>query len=474
MPAHSVELDSSLKRRDFLKWWAATAASLGLMPNPFLEEDVLADLPSNQARSPGPDFWEAVRKRCFELSPRYVYLNNSTMGPTLKSVRIRASEVQRVFSDGCTVDRWLNQILPPLGPIRDMLVSIVNGWDLPAESPRHGTGYYAGVVDSVTEGMSLVANGLTFSPADTILITDHEHTGGETMWELQRDRYGVNLVEVPLLGPEDEGPGGWNAGILERFVQAFRSHSVKVLSFPYVTTSTGHILPAQQLCALARDYGAISVVDAAQAFAILPINVQELDCDFLVVNGHKYLCGPIGSGFIVVNPRILDTVESFWPTVIDEIYYHPTPHPYLPHLPHRKGGLAAITSIIPLMEALAHYTGIGAGSVYERLLLLGQKLRNFFASYPDLFELITPLDDASSCVMTCFRPAARTGLTSAMIYARLKDEYGIHAKHATEGGADAVRLSPHYYAREQEIYRLFQALAKMAAGPFTTWSIESP
>ena len=60
-------------------------------------------------------------------------------------------------------------------------------------------GKYVGMVSSVTEGMSLVANGLDISAGDAILTTDHEHTGGFTMWELQRDRYGATLLEVPLL-----------------------------------------------------------------------------------------------------------------------------------------------------------------------------------------------------------------------------------------------------------------------------------
>jgi selenocysteine lyase/cysteine desulfurase len=319
--------------------------------------------------------------------------------------------------------------------------------------------------------MSLVANGLPILPGETILITDHEHAGGRTMWELQRDRQGAILVEVPLFGDEDLGPGGWKAGLLERFSRAFQEYGVSIVSFPLVTTSTGHILPAREICELAKENGAVSVIDAAQAFSVIPIDVQELDCDFLVVNGHKYLCGPVGSGFIVVKPRMLSTMESFWPTVVDETNYHLEPHPYFGVLPHRKGGLAPFTNIIPLQEALNMYELLGPEVVYKRLLRIGQFLREIIFCNPDVFELITPMEEGSSCVMTCFRPTAKLGLSSEEICSRLKGDYNIHVKHATEGGADAVRVAPHYYTTSKELCLFFSALAQITGVPITTSSI---
>jgi selenocysteine lyase/cysteine desulfurase len=83
--------------------------------------------------------------------------------------------------------------------------------------------------------------------------------------------------------------------------------------------------------------GVISVLDAAQAFTVIPLDMLVVDCDVLVVNGHKYLCGPVGSGFVALNPRLLATVPSFWSTVVDENYFHPD-NPAR-NLPQRKGGV---------------------------------------------------------------------------------------------------------------------------------------
>jgi selenocysteine lyase/cysteine desulfurase len=370
-------------------------------------------------------------------------------------------EVQKLFSDGCNLDLFVAEIIMSIRPIRESMARIVN-------SPAAGK--YIGTVDSVTEGMSLVANGLTFEPGDAILITDHEHTGGRTMWELQRDRHGATVVTVPLLDPDDT-EATWKEDLIARFAAALATGDVKVVSFPWVTTSTGHVLPAKELCALAKASGAISVVDAAQAFAILPIDVTDLDCDFLVAIGHKYLCGPVGSGFVCVNPRRLTEISSFWPTVVDEQYYNPTD--LTKHYPYRKSGVAAYTNLLPLQDALLFYESLGASAVHARLSLIGNWLRTGLATFPDRFTLITPRAEGLSCVMTCFKMAAG-GLSSEEVTNRLKDEFAIHAKWSTEGGADAVRLSPHYYTKVAEFEKIAKALCAIAGVDSHDWFAAAP
>jgi isopenicillin-N epimerase len=320
-------------RRDFLKSFGKITAGIGLTSFaggfPFSTGEGAAVSVSHDR-----GFWEIVRKQFFSLSHDSIYMNNSTFGPTLKPVERRMREVQNIFSKGCHLDAFVSEVLVHVSPMREKFRQLVNGYDDGSMKGR-----YIGNVDSVTEGMSLVANGITFRSGDTILITDHEHTGGRTMWELQQDRSGAQLIEIPLV-IDGESEEVWKENLLNRFETALNQYRVKVMSFSWVTTSTGHVLPAKELCALARQKGAISVIDAAQAFAVLPIDVIDLDCDYFVVNGHKYLCGPIGSGFVVVHPRQLENLSSFWPTVVDENYYHPEDPAR--HSPHRKGGVAPL------------------------------------------------------------------------------------------------------------------------------------
>jgi isopenicillin-N epimerase len=416
---------------------------------------------SSKAAASDSGMWETVRLNDFTLNDSSVYVNNSTLGTTLRAVQERMAQVNHLFAEGCYLDRFVGEIIRALPPILDSFVTLVNGHVDPATKGR-----FAGFVSSVTEGMSLIANGLTFSAGDVIITTDHEHTGALTMWRLQADRFGARVIQVPLLGPMDS-EASWRVNLGERFRQACRDAEgqVRVVSFPVITCSTGHLLPVRELCAVAKSFGAISVVDAAQAFAVVPLDVQAFDCDAMVVNGHKYLCGPVGSGFVTVHPRLLATLASFWPTIVDDNYYHPE-NPRR-HYPHRKGGVQAYTNILPLADALAQVFRLGMPTITSRMSEIGGRVRGSLAAYPDRFELITPMDTSSSSVMTCFRIR---GMFSETVYEMLRDRYAIHCRHATEGfTADAsgtvngaVRLSPHYYVSEAELSRIIGALYQIA------------
>lgn len=413
---------------------------------------------SDSATLSGLVDWQEIRELEFQLNKSNVYLNNSTLGPTLKRVSKKMFEVQAMFSSGMSVWDFVRNIVFAISPIRDTFTALVK-----AHVDDDGKSSYVGICDSVTDGMSLVANGIDFSPGDGILITDHEHTGGKTMWELQRDRYQALLYEVPLLD-EGETEDEWEEGLLKRFEDYFKTYAIKVASLSYLTTSTGHILPVKKLCSLAREYGAISVVDAAQAFAVIPMNVMDIDCDFLVVNSHKYLCGPIGSGFICIHPRITETPGSFWPTIVDENNYN-SDDPSLSN-PIRKGGVKAFTNILPLAEALEFYQSIGPENVYARLQSIGQWLRTGLSRFPETFDVITPSTEGLSCTMTSFRIP---DMDSRDVANLLSQKYNVIVKHATEGNADAVRLSPHYYVNDEELKKVAQAICDIAGVDVIAW-----
>ncbi len=444
-------------RREFLKMLGSGTA--GLYLTSIAAVSVLSGCDSSDGATLSNLMnWDDIRKNEFKLNKSNIYMNNSTLGPTLRLVSGKMAAIQEMFSAGMPVWDFVQDIVFAISPIRDRFTNLVN-----AHTDAGGRSSYVGIVESVTDGMSLVANGITFSPGDGILITDHEHTGGKTMWELQRDRYGAELYEVPLIvdsEPEEE----WEEALVARFEDYLTSHDIKVVSFSYITTSTGHILPVKRLCRLARDYGAISVVDAAQAFAVVPIDVTDVGCDFLVVNGHKYLCGPPGSGFICIHPGMLETPGSFWPTIVDENYYNPG-NPARSN-PIRKGGMKPFTNILPLAETLEFYRWLGPQTVYERLLSIGRWLRTGLSRYPEAIEVITPSAEGLSCSMTCFRIK---GMDSERVADTLFTDYNIITKHATEGDADAVRLSPHYYIKKEELNRTARAICSIAGVDSNAW-----
>ena len=476
-------------RRDFIKVIGKVTAGLGLTSLVGVQSPLTSGVQTASAcLGSGAIDWGQVRSKYFNLSTDYIYMNNSTMGATLVPVSDRMQEVQQIFSQGCTIDTFNSEIvMTALPQLREEMRQLVNA-DLYYAYPGAAAtpGKCVGNVDSVTEGMSFVANGLDLGSGDVIIYTDHEHAGGRTMWELKRDRYGAicgipatnkngtNGTMVPLILQGDTDRT-WAKNLVRRFIDTINYNNskvgtVKVVSFPWITTSTGHLLPVKDLCDNIKliDPKIIIVIDGAQAFTIVPMDLQAVKCDFLVVNGHKYLCGPIGSGFIVARVTRLASDSTSWPTVVDDQVYkafgNTNPHSNC----HRKTGLSAYTNVLPLYDALTFYEGLGVQNVYNRLLQIGQWLRAGLAAFPQKFELITPMSSDLSCVMTCFRVK---GMLSETVYETLRDQYSIQVKHSTEGFTEldpsgnvngAVRLAPHYYNTTTEFNLLQKALSEIA------------
>jgi len=140
-------------------------------------------------------------------------------------------------------------------------------------------------------------------------MTDQEHPGGELPWQLRAKRYGIVLKKVTLPKPV-ENP----AQVLNLFNDAIGPRT-RVLFFSHITTVTGVVLPAKQLCALARSKGILSAVDGAHVPGMMQLNIRDLGCDLYSASPHKWLQAPKGSGFLYLRDEVMDRI---WGTVVTE------------------------------------------------------------------------------------------------------------------------------------------------------------
>ena len=155
-----------------------------------------------------------------------------------------------------------------------------------------------------TEGINLVAQawgGRFLSRGDVILLTEMEHHSNLVPWQLLAERIGARLRFVPV---RDDGTLA-----LEQLEQLL-TPEVKLFAFTHVSNSLGTINPVAELCQKARNVGAVTVVDAAQSAGHLPLDVQELGCDFLAFSGHK-MCGPTASGALYGRAEILNAMPPW-------------------------------------------------------------------------------------------------------------------------------------------------------------------
>jgi selenocysteine lyase/cysteine desulfurase len=164
-------------------------------------------------------------------------------------------------------------------------------------------------VRNATEANSYIANGVDMKAGDEVLMTDQEHPGGEAPWELKAKRYGVVVKKITLPKPPQNA-----AQILNLFNDAITPRT-RVIFFSHITTVTGVVLPAKELCALARSKGILSAVDGAHVPGMMPLSLEALGCDMYSASPHKWLQAPKGSGFLYVRDEVIDRL---WNTIATE------------------------------------------------------------------------------------------------------------------------------------------------------------
>jgi len=244
-------------------------------------------------------YWREMRKQ-FLIPADEVYLNNGTVGSS-------PAPVLRAVFDGYEASEKLNESDPEDYPIwgyaswnqfRDPLAAFI-GCD------RNEVA----LLRNATEANSYIANGVDLKPGDEVVITDQEHPGGEHPWDLRAKRYGIVVKKVTLPRPV-ENP----AQVLTLFNDAITPRT-RVFFFSHISTFTGVVLPAKELCALARSKGILSAVDGAHVPGMMRLNVHDLGCDMYTSSPHKWLQAPKGSGFLYVRDEVIDRI---WNTIATE------------------------------------------------------------------------------------------------------------------------------------------------------------
>ena len=155
-----------------------------------------------------------------------------------------------------------------------------------------------------TEGINLVAQSFVRPNAaagDEVLITTMEHHANIVPWQLLRDQIGLEVVVAPVT---DEGELVLDA-LIERI-----SARTKLVSVPWVSNALGTINPVHDIIAAAHARGVPVLLDACQAVQHFTVDVQDLDCDFLVFSGHK-LYGPSGIGVLYGKADLLEAMPPY-------------------------------------------------------------------------------------------------------------------------------------------------------------------
>lgn len=202
-----------------------------------------------------------------------------------------------------------------------------------------------------TASLNLVANSLgqmLLKKGDEVLISGMEHHANIVPWQLACERYGAKLKVIPV---NENGELDISAIPGQARNDNPFSDRTKILAISHVSNTLGTINPLKKLIAEAKKRGIITVVDGAQAIPHLPVDVQDLGCDFYAFSGHK-MYAPTGIGVLYGREELLEQMPPWQGggEMIDQVTFEKTTYAKLPF--KFEAGTPHIAGIIGLGEAV--------------------------------------------------------------------------------------------------------------------------
>ena len=325
---------------------------------------------------------------------------------------------------------------------------------------------------NATEALNLVAYGFAnasaglggdeaarfrVGPDDTLVVTEMEHHANLVPWQQLAARTGARLRWLPLT---DEGTLDLSD------LDAIVDDSTAVLAFTHVSNVLGTINEVDRLVARAREVGALTVLDACQSAAHLPLDLHALDVDFAAFSGHKML-GPTGIGALYGRKHLLDALPpvltggSMITTVtMEETRFLPAPQRF-------EAGTQPVAQIVGLGAAVEYLTEIGMDTVAMHEAAVGEALLSGVREIPGV-RVLGPLD-----------PTRRIGTVSfdvegvhAHDVGQFLDSRGVAARvghhcaqplHRRYGITASTRASSAIYTDTADVEQFLAALSEVRA-----------
>ncbi len=212
-------------------------------------------------------------------------------------------------------------------------------------------------VRGTTEAINLVAYawGREYvGKGDVIVTTEYEHHSNIVPWQILAQEVGARLEYIRM---DDDGEL-----MLDDLDRHLATGKVKIVAFSLMSNVLGTITDAQRIIKTCREANVLTLVDGAQAVPHMPVDLQNLGCDFFAFSGHKML-GPTGIGVLWVKKSVLETMRPFHGggDMIREVHKYETTWNDLPY--KFEAGTPNIADVVGLGAAVDYLAGVGMANV---------------------------------------------------------------------------------------------------------------
>lgn len=390
---------------------------------------------SETVREPYPegedDFWDRIRKD-YRLKPDYINLENGYYNiiptPTLQKFMEHVSEVNYQGSYYMRTVQWDNK-----KRIADRLAAMLN-------CPE-GTLI---LTRNTTESLDLIIGGYPWKQGDEAIFALQDYGAMKDHFEQISGRYGVvcRTVSVPNHPQSDEE--------LVSLYEAQITPSTRLIMICHMINITGQILPVRKICDMAHKHGVEVLVDGAHCIGHIPVDIEELNCDYYGSSLHKWLSTPLGAGMLYVRS---EHISKIWP-LLAEHKRDPDDISRLNHI-----GTHPVHTDLAVANAMDYLEMIGLERKTHRLRYLQRYWSDPLREVPNVM-VNTPADPVRSCGIA---NVGISGMKPKRMAEVLMEEFGIFTVAIDYANVQGCRITPNVYTTTEELDRFVAAVKTLAA-----------
>ena len=378
---------------------------------------------------------------------RLVYLDNAATTQTPEPVVETIADYYRTTN--ANVHRGLHQLS------QEASVAYEEAHDRVAEFIGASGGREEVVfTKNTTEAVNLVAYawGLNeLGPGDEVVLTEMEHHAALVTWQQIAKRTGADCHYIPI---SDEGRLDMDAA------REMITDDTAMVSAVHVSNTLGTVNPVGELADLAHDHDAFMFVDGAQSVPHRPVDVEQLDADFLAFSGHK-MCGPTGIGVLYGKRHLLEAMEPYLygGDMILKVTFEDATWNELPW--KFEAGTPVISQGIALAEACDYLDDLGMANVERHEAALAEYAHDRLTSFDDVEVYGPPGDDRGGLVAFNLEGVHAHDLSSILNDSAVAIRAGDHCTqplHDVLGTAASARASFYVYNTREEVDRLVEAI----------------
>eukprot|EP01080_Neovahlkampfia_damariscottae_P002332 gene2332-2800_t len=238
-----------------------------------------------------PRFGREMKLKMFQLKPNEIYINHGSYGAVPHVVQNYQKKLFSKVQENPL--RFMTQEHPKL--INQTIERVSKYINAEKEDVV--------LIENASAGINSVLRSTRYNKGDKILITSIGYNSVKTTLEMLKKWYKIEVVIVDISLPTTEEK------IIKSITKSFTEHKIKLAVIDHISSFPSLTFPIKQIIKIARNFDVKLFVDGAHAIGQIPINIKDLDPDYYISNGHKWLCSSHGSAFMYVKKSLQSEVH---------------------------------------------------------------------------------------------------------------------------------------------------------------------